>query len=97
MLLHKLKLYGISGQEFNFILLFLFSVIKGFKEFCMGSLHKIMQLMFVFLKAPSFALHFPTIHNNLPEDVICNIAVYADDFTLYSKCDLASDLWHQLA
>ena len=32
--------------------------------------------------------------NDLP--VICNIAIYADDNTLYSKCDQASDLWQQL-
>ena len=34
--------------------------------------------------------------NYLPDDVICNIAIYADDITLYSKCDQASDLWQQL-
>ena len=34
--------------------------------------------------------------NDLPNDVICNIAIYADDTTLYSKCDQASDLWQQL-
>ena len=28
--------------------------------------------------------------------IICNIAIYADDTTLYSKCDQASDLWQQL-
>ena len=33
---------------------------------------------------------------DLPDDVICDIAIYADDTTLYSKCDLASDLWQQL-
>ena len=33
--------------------------------------------------------------NDLP-DVICNIAIYADDTTLYSKCDQAFDLWQQL-
>ena len=27
---------------------------------------------------------------------MCNIAIYADDTTLYSKCDQASDLWQQL-
>ena len=32
----------------------------------------------------------------LPRDVICNIALYADDTTLYSKCDQASDLGQQL-
>ena len=26
--------------------------------------------------------------NDLPDDVICNIAIYADDTLLYSKCDL---------
>ena len=34
--------------------------------------------------------------NDLPDDVICNIAMYADDTTLYSECDQASDLWQQL-
>ena len=34
--------------------------------------------------------------NDLPDDVICDIAVYADDATLYSKCDWASDLWQQI-
>ena len=33
--------------------------------------------------------------NDLPDDVICNIAIYADDTTLYSKCDQASDVWQQ--
>ena len=30
---------------------------------------------------------------DLPDDVISHIAIYADDTTLYSKCDEASDLW----
>ena len=34
--------------------------------------------------------------HDLPDDVICNIAIYADDTTLYSKCKQASDLWQQL-
>ena len=34
--------------------------------------------------------------NDLPDDVICNIAIYTDDTTVYSKCNQASDLWHQL-
>ena len=34
--------------------------------------------------------------NNLLDDVICNIDVYADDTTLYSKCDQTSGLWQQL-
>ena len=33
--------------------------------------------------------------NDLPDDVICNIGICADDITLYSKCDQASDLWQQ--
>ena len=34
--------------------------------------------------------------NDLPDNVICNIAIYADDSTLYSKFDQASKLWQQL-
>ena len=34
--------------------------------------------------------------NDLPDNVICNIAIYADDTTLYSNCSQASDLWQQL-
>ena len=34
--------------------------------------------------------------NDLPDGVICNIGIYADDATLYSKCDQTSDLWQQL-
>ena len=34
--------------------------------------------------------------NDLPGDVICNIAIYVNDTTVYSKCDQASDLWQQL-
>ena len=33
--------------------------------------------------------------NDLFDDVICDIAIYADDTTLYSKCDQASDMWQQ--
>ena len=45
----------------------------------------------MYLKGPSLFLLYV---NDLPDDVICNIGGYADDTTLYSKCDQASDLWH---
>ena len=34
--------------------------------------------------------------NDLPDEVPCNIAIYSDDSSLYSKCDQATDLWQQL-
>ena len=34
--------------------------------------------------------------NDLPDDVTCDIAIYADDTTFCSKCDQSSDLWQQL-
>ena len=34
--------------------------------------------------------------NDLPDDVICNSAIYAGDTTLCSKCDQASGMWQQL-
>ena len=33
---------------------------------------------------------------DLLDDVICDIAIYADDTIFYSKCDQVSDLWQQL-
>ena len=39
---------------------------------------------------------FQLYSNDLPYDVICDIAIYTNDTTLYSKCDWASDLWQQL-
>ena len=39
---------------------------------------------------------FPLYISDLPDDVICDIVIYADDTTLYYKCDQASDLWQQL-
>ena len=55
-LLHKLKSYGISGQIFALLLLFL--VIDGFRWFWMRSLHNNIQLMLEFLKALFLVLHF---------------------------------------
>ena len=69
----------------------LFSVIGGFRWFRVGSLHKNIQLILEFLNAPSNT--FPTIINDLPDDVICNIVIYADNTAHYSKCNQASDLW----
>ena len=42
----------------------------------------------------NFALP-PVYINDLPADVICYMAIYADDTVLYSKCDQTSDLWQQ--
>ena len=46
-----------------------------------------------FILAPT--LFLPYI-NDLLDDVVCDIAICADDTTLYFKCDQASDLWQQL-
>ena len=46
-----------------------------------------------------FHYKFPTIHSCydiIPDHVICNIAVYADNLTLNSACDGAIVLWKEL-
>ena len=59
----------------------------------MRNLQKNAQLM---LKIPQGSIQGSILYmNDLPDDVICDIAIYADDTTLYSKCDHASDMWQQ--
>ena len=52
--------------------------------------------MLEFPKAPFLVLHFLLYNNDLSDDLICNIAIYADDTTHYSKCDQASDIGQQI-
>ena len=94
-LFHKLKSYGISGQIFGLISSFLSNrwlrvVLDG----------KSSQEHPVNAGAPQGSIIGPTLFllyiNDLPDDVICHIAIYADDTTPYSKSDQASYLWQQL-
>ena len=94
-LLHKLKSYGISGQIFGLISFFLSN--RRLRVVLDGTS---LQEYPVNAGVPQGSLLGPTLFllyiNDLPDDVIFNIAIYADDTTLYSKCDQASDLWQQL-
>ena len=92
-LLHKLKSDGISGQIFGLISSFLSNrrlrvVLDG----------KSSQEYPVNAGVPQGSILSPTLFmlyiNDLPYDVICKIGIYADDTTLYSRYDQASDLWH---
>ena len=91
----ELKSYGTSGQIFGLISSFLSNrrlwvVLDGTSSqeypvnagVSQGSI----------LGPALFLLYI----NDILDDVICNIAIYADDTTLYSTCDQASDLWQQL-
>ena len=65
-----------------------------------GSRHKNIQLMLELLKAPfmlmTLLMRLSVMLLDHPDEVICDAAIYANDTTLYSKCDQASDLWQQL-
>ena len=82
-LLHKLKSYRISGQISRVV-----PDGKSSQEYPVnvgvpqGSI----------LGRTLFLLYI----NHLPDNVICDIAIDADDTTLYSKYDRASYLWQEL-
>ena len=49
------------------------------------------------LKTPIWVLRFVLLYtDDLPDNVLCNITMYADNTTLYSRCDWAFDLWQYL-
>ena len=94
-LLHKFKYYGVSGQIFGLISSYLRNrqlrvVLDG----------KSSQEYPGNAGVPQSSILGPTLFllyiNDLPDNVIFDIAVHADDTTLYSKFDQASDLWQQL-
>ena len=91
-LLHKLKFYVISGQIFGLISSFLRN--RRLRAVLDG---KSSQKYPVNVGVHQGSVLGPTLFllyiNDLRDDVICDIAIYADDTTLYSKCDRASDLW----
>ena len=81
-LLHKLKSYGISGQIFDLISSFLSNrwlgvVLDG----------NSLQEYSVNAGVPEGSILVPTLFllyiNDLPDNVICNIAIHADDTTLF--------------
>ena len=94
-LLHKLKSYGISGQIFGLI-----SSFFSNKRLRVVQHGKSSQEYPVNAGVPQGSILGSTLFllyiDDLPDDVICNIAIYADGTTLYSKYDQASDLWHNL-
>ena len=91
-LLHKLKSYGISGQTFGLISSFLSN--RQLQEVLD---EKSSQEYPVKAGVPQESILGPTLFllyiTGLPDNIICNIAIYVDDTTLYSKCDQASDPW----
>ena len=81
----------------------MFDIISSFlgnRQLCMVLNGKFSQEYQVNAGVPQGSILGPTLFllyiNDLPYDVICNIAISADDATIYSKCDQASDLQQQL-
>ena len=94
-LLHKLKSYVILGQIFGLIFYFLSN-----RQIWVVLSWKSSQEYPVNARVPHGSTLGPILFllyiNDLPDDVICNIAIYTDDTTRNSKCDQVSDLWQQV-
>ena len=90
-LLHKLISDGISGWLFRFILSFLRN-----NRLRLDLDGKSLQEYSVNVAVPQSSILVPTQFllqiNDFADDRICNIAIYAGDSNLYSKCDQASDV-----
>ena len=87
-LLHILKSYGISGHMFGLISSFL-----NYRRLRVVLEGKSSQEYLVNTGVPQGSILGPTLYiRDFPNDVICDIAIYAADTTLYSKCDQAFDL-----
>ena len=90
-LLHKLKSYRISDQIFGFI-----SSYFSNRQLRVVLGEKFSQEYPVNAGVPQGLVLGPKLFllyiNDLRDDVISNICIYADNTTLYSKCDQASDL-----
>ena len=88
---HKLNSCGISGQVFGPIFSFISN--KRLQVVLDGKSSQEYPVNAGFLQGSILGpTLFPLYINDIPDDVICNIVIYADDITLYSKCDKASDL-----
>ena len=94
-LLHKLKSYGISGQIFGLI-----SSFPSNRQLRVVLHGKSLEEYPVDVEVSQGSTLSPTLFllyiNELPDDVICGIVIYADDTALYSKWDQTSDSWQQL-
>ena len=92
-LLHKLKSYRVSGQIFGLISSFLsnkwLTILDGKSSQEYPGNAGVPQGSILGLT------HFLLYINDLPDDVICNIAIYADDTTVCCKFDQTFDLWQQ--
>lgn len=94
-LLHKLASYGVSGKAHGIISSFLkrrkMNVVLDGKSSGDFSINA---------GVPQGSILGPTLFllyiNDLPDDIISKIAIYADDTTLYGTCSNASNVWSQL-
>ena len=86
-LLHKLKSYGVSGVAFNLIESFLTD--RKIKVVLDGQSSRYYSIN---AGVPQGSILGPTLFlifvNDLPDDILCKLAIYADDTTIYQSLSL---------
>ena len=85
---------GLREFQVRYLALFLFFLSSGWLQVVLDG--RSSQEYPVSAGVPQDSILGPTLFllyiNDLPDGVICGIGIYADDTTLYSGCDKASDL-----
>ena len=94
----KIKFYIVYGKILmvRYFLFIYFLVVEDY-ELPKSTSHVLsVPLNLECIRILSWSMSFFYYFNCLPDDVLCKIAIWADDNSFNSSCDKPSELWQQV-